>query len=70
MFPFFWNAHTAEEIDVAIKEARLNDERSMTEVAQLLGISFNTYKCYKNGRRTIPADKLLMLERLYCVRFE
>lgn len=62
--------HTADEIGVAIKEARLNDGRNMSEVAELFGISFNTYKCYESGRRMIPADRLLMLEDLYCVKFE
>ncbi len=61
--------HTAEEIGAAIKEARVNDGRSMTKVAQLLDISFNTYKCYESGRRMIPANTLLMLEKLYCVKF-
>ena len=45
---------TNEEIWKQIKEARRIQGIGRKEMAQLLGISENTYKCYEDGSRSVP----------------
>ena len=43
-----------EEIGNAIREAREFACIGRKEMAELIGISENTYKCYEEGRRSVP----------------
>lgn len=60
--------YSSVEIGNAIREARMEDGRSKREVASLLNISENTYKCYEDGTRMIPTDKWLMISYLFNVK--
>ncbi len=62
--------YSALDIGAYIKKARIEDGRTKREVAVLLGISENTYKCYEEGRRMIPADKWLMILELFGIELE
>ena len=45
-----------EEVGKAITEAREFRCLTRTQVAGILGISYNTFKMYENGKRTLPFD--------------
>jgi len=51
-----------EEIGKAIKEAREFSCIGRKEMAELIGISENTYKCYEEGRRSIPFRVYYLLD--------
>lgn len=55
------------EIAKAIKEARKFSCFTRREVAELLGISENTYKCYENGKRSIPYRIFYMLKQILTI---
>lgn len=56
-----------EEIGREIQEARRIQSIGRKEMAELLGISENTYKCYENGSRSIPYKIYYMLEQLISI---
>lgn len=55
---------TNEEIGREIREARRMQGIGRREMAELLGISENTYKCYEDGSRSIPYKLFYMLEQI------
>ena len=56
-----------EEIGREIQEARRIQGIGRKEMAELLGISENTYKCYENGSRSIPYIIYYMLEQIISI---
>jgi len=55
---------TNEEIGKSIKQAREFSCIGRKEMAELLGISENTYKCYEEGSRSIPYRIVLMIKQI------
>lgn len=53
-----------DEIGAAIKEARKFSCYTRREVAELVGISENTYKCYEDGKRSTPFRIFYMLKQI------
>jgi len=55
---------TNEEIGRAIKESREFACIGRKEMSELIGISENTYKCYEEGRRSIPYKVFYLLQQM------
>jgi len=56
---------TNEEIGLAIKEAREFACIGRKEIAELIGINENTYKCYEEGRRSVPYRIMFLLNQIF-----
>lgn len=50
-----------EDIGMAIKEAREPSCIGRKEISELIGISESTYKCYEEGRRSVPYKIIFMI---------
>ena len=58
-----------EEIGRAITEAREFRCMTRTQVAGILGISYNTLKMYEHGKRTLPFDVYYKLKQFLDLKF-
>jgi DNA-binding XRE family transcriptional regulator len=61
---------TNEQVGDALRKAREHLCMTKAEVAGIIGISQNTYKCYEDGRRTLPFDIYFKLQQFLKIEFE
>lgn len=63
------NLYTIDErkdlIAQTIKELRLNNNYTQTELCEIIGINKQTYNNYEKGRTTPPAEIIVRLSYLY-----
>ena len=48
-----------------LRDLRVDNDLTQSEVAQLLNVRQNTYSQYENGQRQIPIDALILLAKFY-----
>ncbi|MBQ7345524.1 MAG: helix-turn-helix transcriptional regulator [Oscillospiraceae bacterium] len=53
-----------------IRALREDNDKTQTEIAQLLKVGQRTYCDYELGKTRIPVDSLIMLARLYDVSMD
>ena len=53
-----------------LKELRLQNKKSCTEVAQALGVANSSYYSYEQGARRISLEQVLILAKAYEVSAE
>ncbi len=53
-----------------IRDLRIDNDKSQSDIAKIIGTSQSYYAQYENGKRSIPFERMVILARYYNVSLD